>query len=715
MALRLFAAVVVVVVSGCFAPDGAAVLGCFADTDCRAGERCDEAVGRCVDEDVADVDVVPPRLVGLTVAPAATRLAPVTITVVADAELASATLGWSSAEPPSGTVVDGDTATSVVDPAGLAEGSHVVVDVTLVDLAGNSATLPTSVVVVVDRTAPRIDALTPPPATVADDATFSVCGRVNERAVVSALVDDTVGICSDEPSFCCTFALVPRAVGDGARAVVFSAIDVAGNVGSADALVDVDAAAPRLDPLATRLAFSDADDNDVAAPVAGGSLRVELVFDEALASPPVARIDDSATTLVVVDAARAAVEIALPLDLAPGAHELRLDGVIDALGHRIDDVLVARLEVVAPAIGCGDLANECVDGDGDGWRVGACNPATATDCDDDDAATYPGGLEIPDDGKANDCVGDDDTAVAMIAEGRAVVVNGDDVGLDPDGSLARPFHDLQEADDLAGNDVELLVLVGRTISATPAIPDGLPFIRRSMAGGYVVDAGGALVRDAQRPRINDGLDLEIASALIARVEAGVSVGAPLTVVDSQLFFFSSSAPLLVARCDLEFGLNLEGTGQSLFSEVRSDSSVTLTSESTIVRSRFTARLSVSSNTTVVSSEVADVEVDATTILLVHSLLRADRDPGVSVGPGGAATLLNCTVTGVQFASEGPGVVNVDPDPPRTSSYQQAQGGPLVVLDPVAATTTTSASIPGARVDLNGRCRVGAGTLGPVEP
>jgi hypothetical protein len=550
---------------------------------------------------------------------------------------------------------------------------------------------------------------------VSDDASISVCGRVNERAQLSAVVDDVVGVCDARPLFCCSFALLPGGVADGARTLVVSGVDDAGNLGTASTLVDVDAAPPTLDAIATRIVFRDGSGNNVAEPVPGGLLVAELVFDEALSSGPNVRLDARAAVVGVVgvvDDARVDVVLTLPLDLEPGDHELRLDGVIDLLGHRVDDVLASRLVVPAPAIGCGDLSNECVDGDGDGWRVGACNPALPSDCDDNDAATYPGGFEIPDDGKANDCVGVDDTALLMIADGRAVVVDSADDGVDPDGSLARPFHDVQEADDLAPDDVELLVLLGAIVTPAPGVLEVV--VRRAMAGGYSVDDDGALVRGPFRAELGPNF-IVVSGRMVTRVEMSLGVGVPITVTDSRLNFLDCNEPVVVARSELPAGAVLSGTGQSVFSEVVSDAAFVLTAPSTIVRSRLTAKVAVSSPTIIASSEVAEVEVDATTVTLVHSLLRADRAVGVSVSDGGAASLINCTVTGTQFAAGGDGVVNADPDPPRTSSYPQAQGGPLLVLDPVAATTAASASLPGARVDLNGRCRVGTGTLGPVDP
>jgi hypothetical protein len=80
---------------------------------------------------------------------------------------------------------------------------------------------------------------------------------------------------------------------------------------------------------------------------------------------------------------------------------------------------IARIER-APAIAGATLFQEsqfaiydielvfgpCADGDGDGWTSGAgCAPGDPADCDDADADTYPGAVEI-NDGADNQCPGD---------------------------------------------------------------------------------------------------------------------------------------------------------------------------------------------------------------------------------------------------------------------------------------------------------------------
>jgi hypothetical protein len=85
--------------------------------------------------------------------------------------------------------------------------------------------------------------------------------------------------------------------------------------------------------------------------------------------------------------------------------------------------------------GLPDCDDPCFDVDGDGYGVGAC---LAEDCDDADAATFPGATEVPDDGIDQDCDGADVCSPGNDGDADGVcddadLCDGDDATGDADG------------------------------------------------------------------------------------------------------------------------------------------------------------------------------------------------------------------------------------------------------------------------------------------
>lgn len=427
-------------------PEGAILL-CVADASCPNELVCNLSSHTCVSPELVG-DESAPGIVTATVTPAYAKDGDtVRIELSADEPLADAALVFAPGVPDPGLVLtlDGEHASfSLVIASSTAPGTTVIDAVRLRDLANNEAARAVDGISYrVDRSAPLIVRATAvgsgPGGLVADVAGF-------EGVLVSAQVDEPLSSISarfqallDEPTACTpapdvalgfTCALsASAALPDGDNDVVVEAVDLAGNRASAAASLHVDTAAPAPLPGSARVSLLDARGDLSAALLPGGRLEVELDVDEELAALPVVTLvvgvgpAANSTPLSVVTAGRhlrAVLSNAQPSSAGSGRVDVTLT---DVVGHTATAplALAAPLDVGIPVAttvpsSCAHPAVEgCPDADGDG-ALGTDDdcvvPAGAElDCDDDDATAFPGGLELPGDGKDNDCLGDGDSSI----------------------------------------------------------------------------------------------------------------------------------------------------------------------------------------------------------------------------------------------------------------------------------------------------------------
>jgi hypothetical protein len=278
-------------------------------------------------------------------------------------------------------------------------------------------------------------------------------------------------------------------LGPGVHAAIAVLLDEGGNVGLlVIGAVTVDAVPPALDEaVPVQLTITPPPGIVVAAPrqVTPGA-RVRIVFDvsEPLRAPPhvVARgpADVPFESAGEVEGALA-FELFVDAPLPEGTYEVTAD-LVDLAGNgaRVAVPLPAPGIVAAPIVSSPCVARDaagalvCTDFDGDDafGRSAACG---GPDCDDSDPLVYPGAIEVPGDGKDNDCAGDGDLA---LDEASAVFA---DPAAPPggDGTRAAPFRDLFEATEASSRAQKWLALRAGSFGV---VQDGW-FTSTSVLGG----------------------------------------------------------------------------------------------------------------------------------------------------------------------------------------------------------------------------------------
>lgn len=251
-------------------------------------------------------------------------------------------------------------------------------------------------------------------------------------------------------------------LGGGLHPAFALLIDASGNPGvAALGAVEVDDVPPALDtarPLHFRIVPPPGA--LVAAPtrVTPGSV-VEVAFDvtEPLkATPTVAARGAEVRSFDLGGEREGALLFSLIVEepLAAGSYEVTAD-LEDVAGNTARVTLplpppffVVEAVVPSPCVAVdGDGTAVCTDFDGDGapGRSDTCPEPVPFDCDDVDPLVYPAALELPGDGKDNDCAGDGDLAL----DESTTVFADPTAPPGGDGSRAAPFADLLAATEVA--------------------------------------------------------------------------------------------------------------------------------------------------------------------------------------------------------------------------------------------------------------------------
>lgn len=550
------------------APDGAVIL-CANDDACPGGLVCNLSSHTCVAPDLAG-DEAAPLVVSGSVTPSHAKDGDtVVVEIVADEPLADAVLVFAPGVPDPGfaLAIEGARASfTLVIASSTAPGTTVIDAVRLRDAANNEeARALSGITFRVDRTPPvlvRASASgTGAGGLVADVAGFdgvAVSVEVDEplrslSARFQALLDAPTP-CEPAPDVALGFSCqltATSALPDGDNDVVVEALDLAGNASSVAVGLRVDTAAPRALPGTARALLLDSRGDLSAALLPGGRLEVELDVDEELAALPVVALvtglgpTASSTPLAVVVAGRhvrAVLASAQPTSAGSGRVDVTLT---DLVGHvqTAPLALAAPLDVGIPVVtqvpsSCANpLPQGCPDADGDGalgLDADCVVPAGAElDCDDEDATVFPGGLELPGDGKDNDCFGDGDSPideagwvfVRCDSHDNMGCVDGTDEG--HAGTRADPHLDL------------IVALAAATANGKGVIADG-PF--RFVAGIDLLVADVPLVGGVsaelgwQRIPVIDGVPLAYVTELIL-VEVLSSAGvADVALGDAGIVF-----------------------------------------------------------------------------------------------------------------------------------------------------------------------------------
>lgn len=427
-------------------PNGAVLL-CADDDACVDGTVCNQASHTCVAPGLASDDAAP-VVASVSVTPAHAKDGDtVQIEVGADELLADAALVFAPGVPDPGfaLTLDGTRASfTLVIASSTAPGTSVVEAVRLRDPANNEAARALDGIAYhVDRTPPVIVRASASGAgaggLVADLAGYSdvrVAVEVDEplsslTAHFQALLDPPAACVADPEvalGFSCALTAT-AALPNGDNDVVLEAVDLAGNASTSAASLRVDTAAPAVLPGSARALLFDARGDLREVLVPGGRLEIELDVDEDVAAPPVvslvvglgpAAVTTPLAVIVVGRHVSAVLASAQPVSADSGRVDVTL---ADVVGHVATAplALAAPLDVGIPIVtqvpsscqhpwpqGCPD-----VDGDGALGIDADCvvPPGAELDCDDEDATTFPGGLEIPGDGLDNDCLGDGDSPI----------------------------------------------------------------------------------------------------------------------------------------------------------------------------------------------------------------------------------------------------------------------------------------------------------------
>ena len=596
--------------SGCFegAP-GNAVLFCASDDDCPDGHACNVGAHLCA----SGADLDSPTLSSAVFVPAAARRGQSVVLTVSSNEALSD-------DPPqltfAGGVSDPGFAASPGNGANewrfallvddrVAAGTYRLVSLFLTDASGNTADVDVDAALVVDDTAPIVRNLiaTGARSDVDGNNEFALTFDVSEALPPAGIEVQLGGLSTPDDVVCtargalgvaCSGNVTADSVADGRNALTLDLTDDAGNATHVDLDLDIDAAAPTVltDTVVVSLRGAGGLPADVLA--IGGDATITFVVDEELGADPVV-VHDAAvvvTARVSVDGRRVTAVLSPGLDVAFGAYSV-LVTLTDVVGHvatstaALPAPFVAGLVVGAATEVCVSSTLVCPDIDGDGQAriVAGCAPPALIDCDDDDASSFVGGIEIPGDGHDNDCTGGD--GAVDEATGIFLRVGADDAVAD--GSRARPFGTylaavaagvLQAPKVLfASGDVDLgLVGLGVTLvggfnadwvatgapsplraSSNPINLIGIAVVNVDAINPVTLSGRAMIVRSQVGPRVIMGggavaVDVTLGSDLL-------TVG-PTRVVDVNIPNLAANGDLVAVRSRV-LGASFVGTGASL--------------------------------------------------------------------------------------------------------------------------------------------------------
>lgn len=472
--------------SGCFddAPGDDPFILCVDDDGCPSDLVC--AVDHVCRAAGVDVDIDPPGITSATVEPAVAKDGVVSVTVVADEDIAAAALVFDGVADPGFVAggVSGNVAVFTVDVGArdvegvfvVAEGFYPLRAVRLTDSAGNERDAPVNLVVEVDRTAPTLAGVS---VSGGVDGVFSdrdpaadvvLTYRASEPVTV---VDAAFG---DAPLLCglasdaggggdsCVGRIVVDDVVDGANLVRLAVVDGAGNSASASVSANVDLLPPAV--LGGAVEFDVDGDRDALFATVGDRLHVRFVVDELLSAPPVVSLRDNPTVSFLVTGNGQVFDAEGVVDVVVAAGAFAIDiEVVDAFGHAATVPLPLpaphedglRLVQVAesPCLPARDDGDTCADYDGDGFVGASAGCAVAQlDCDDTEPTVFPGALAVELDGLVNNCDGDAPAPRRLHIDANS---GDDDTG---DGTAARPLRTLGRALTQAEPDDALLLAVG---------------------------------------------------------------------------------------------------------------------------------------------------------------------------------------------------------------------------------------------------------------
>lgn len=558
-------------------PPGGVIL-CAQDADCPSGQTCDVAAHQCVAPGDT-VDVLAPALLDAALSPPVASSGTVELTFTADEELGAApVLYFEGVIDPGFRLVDssGATARLAVDVDEVAEGAYPLGAVELVDVRGNrAARLTPGLTLVVDRRAPVVHSLLVQQAdAAAATLPFSANPGTNQLDIRFFLDEpvalEDVGVTAGPVAATCALgeantvacsATVTPAFTDGRDRVTVEVRDGAGNVGTAARDIPTDLRAPVLvdDVLVLR---SPGRAAPVGAAVAGGTLELELIFDEPLRAPPgfvlQGDVDWGALLVEPLTPVRWRLVATVTTVGAAGTATVHAQ-VEDQVGNGVMlpvanvPLALAVLSSCAPL----DPTAACADFDGDGdYAITPQCGARGGDCDDTDPLTRSDGVEIPGDGADNDCANDGD---APIDETQGVFVDA----LAPaggDGTRANPVRTLEEGTALlAGRSwLFLAEAPGSTYSRNSPLASSLlggldgNWLRQPGHRSRVLAAGFWAAPGENNVAIMDSVDLDNSNqpaVLIysyARLTAVRSdLPAKLVVTDRLLAFESELHPLTI--------------------------------------------------------------------------------------------------------------------------------------------------------------------------
>jgi hypothetical protein len=288
-----------------------------------------------------------------------------------------------------------------------------------------------------------------------------------------------------------------------------------------------------------------------------------------------------------------------------------------------------------------DGTARCTDFDDDGHFGGSafCAPGQADDCDDSEPLTFPGAVDIPGDGRDNDCAGDGD---ALIDEGSGIFMSqqgNDDTG---DGTRALPYRSLVRAAPIAVASSKMLFLqVGQYAlgdgGQLPAMLGGLDdtFAYQAGARARIDHDGAARPTFARDSLLLANVDFSGNDSILvgAGGQARVSIqnvslettlalvcGANLEGVDTHLSVSAPGAAVRVSSSIVRSGVLAAGDLR-----VNRSSLSTLTTGSMDVRDRFVVMNSH------VDSAVASCVGPNCSILLFHVSVVPPNGVAVAVG------------------------------------------------------------------------------------
>jgi hypothetical protein len=320
----------------------------------------------------------------------------------------------------------------LVETASLAEGFYLVSSIGIEDSAGNLGGGPVAgVVLEVDRSVPLVQdvAFVDPPA---DGVFADLSGSGREILAVRFTSNDVldpertrVSLGPLESSSCthadtgvvtCTLDLASGGAPDGLSAVEIDIADMADNTGHGQMMALVDAEAPGIVAGSVQLEV-ELLGQELSAAVPGSTIHVAFVSSEDLSDAPTAtlQLGGSSVPFSVEGANRIyTLEYQVPagIDAGQGTVLVTLE---DRVGHVAVVGLGSDIPFAATVVSDCPVpaAIVCPDVDGDGVSpVPGCS--LAPDCNDTDATVFPDAPELPGDGRANACGGEELAIAASV-------------------------------------------------------------------------------------------------------------------------------------------------------------------------------------------------------------------------------------------------------------------------------------------------------------